>query len=136
MKTNASKNLLAVVIVGLVACIVVPLFTTSIQGGEGITYELRPEITLPEYRTDTARAIDAYERMMYRFMDLAERNLTGINTEVRNIAKELHSIDRKLTELSVRMARIEGALGIEQFKSPVKKEPEAETSDHASESDL
>jgi len=85
--------------------------STSIQGGEK-TYEVRPQITLPEYRTDTARAIDAYERLMDRYMGLTERNLTGIGTGLKGVVKKLDSIDAKLAELSTRMARIEKALAI------------------------
>lgn len=119
MKTKGNKNLLAVCAV-LIACLIVAWSASSIQGGEK-SYEVKPEIALPEYRTDAARAIDAYERMMDRFIDLTERNLTGINTDVKDIAKKLVSIDCKLIELSVRMARIEKSLGIEQPKKPVKK---------------
>jgi hypothetical protein len=82
---------------------------------------------LPEHRTDTARAIDAYERVMDRFINLTEKNLTGINTDVKSIAKKLDLIDCKLTDLSTRMARIEKALGIEQTEKRVEKTPEAKT---------
>ena len=119
-----SRNLL-VVAAGLVCCVVVVWLSTSIQGGEK-TYEVRPQITLPEYRTDTARAIDAYERLMDRYMGLTERNLTGIGTGLKGVVKKLDSIDAKLTVLSARMARIERVLGIEQPKRPAKGHPSRE----------
>ncbi|MHC4890317.1 MAG: hypothetical protein ACYTEO_12750 [Planctomycetota bacterium] len=58
-----TRNLLAVT-AGLICCVVVVLLSPSIQGGEK-TYEIRPQVTLPEYRSDAARAIDAYERLIY-----------------------------------------------------------------------
>jgi len=122
---RTKKNLLAVA-AGLVCCIAAVLFSTSTQGGEK-TYELRPEITLPEYRTDAARAIDAYERLMERYMDLMEMNLTRIGTDVQGLDKTLDSIDSKLTELCKRIARIEKALGIEQPKPTMKKIPQSKT---------
>ena len=123
---RTKKNLLAVA-AGLIVCVVVVWFSTSIQGSER-TYEVRPEIAIPEYRTDAARAIDAYERLMERYMDLTERNLTGIGTDIRGVVKRLDSIDAKLAKLSVRMARIEKALGIEHPKRPAgKKAQPAET---------
>ncbi len=131
MRTN--RSLLAVA-AGLIACLIVVWFSTSIQGDER-TYEVRPEITLPEYRTDTARAIDAYERLMDRYMTLTERNLTSINTDIKGVVKKLDSIDGKLTELSARMARIEKALGIEKAKKPIKKTPKAKTHNHANKLD-
>jgi len=112
------KNLLAVS-VALVCCVLVVWFSTAIQGGQK-TYEVHPQITLPEYRTDAARAIDAYERLMERYMDLMEMNVIRIGVDVQGFAKRLDSIDGKLTELSKRMARIEKALGIEQPKPTAK----------------
>jgi predicted nucleic acid-binding Zn-ribbon protein len=73
-------------------------------------------------RTDAARAIDAYERLMERYMDLTERNSMRINLGLKEVIKKLDSIDNKLTELSARIARIEKSLGIEKAKSPAKKE--------------
>ncbi len=104
-------------------------FSASLQGEER-TYEIRPAITLPQYKTDTARMIDAYERMMDRFFRLSEKNMTGINTDLKNVVKKLDSIDGKLTEFSTRMTRIEKALGIEQPPKPTVA-PKAETGRHA-----
>jgi hypothetical protein len=114
-----TRNLL-VVAAGLICCVVVVWLSTSIQGGEK-TYEVRPQITLPEYRTDAARAIDAYERLMDRYMGLTERNLTRFGTGLKGVVKKLDSIDAKLTELTARMARIERAFGIEEPRRPVEK---------------
>lgn len=128
MQTEGNKNLLVVGAVLIVSVIVIG-FAGSIQGGER-SYKIRPEITLPEYRTDTARAIDAYERMMDRFISLTERNLTGINTDVKSIAQELALIDYRLTELSAGMARIEKALGIVQPEKRVEQSSKVETSNN------
>jgi hypothetical protein len=115
-----NKNLLAAGIV-LIVCFMVIVFCGTIRGGQG-KLEIEPEITLPEYRSDTARIIDSYERMMDRFMNMTERNFGGINTDVKNIAVKLALIDNKLTEMSARMSRIENSLGIKQ--PPVEKTPE------------
>ena len=123
MITN--KNLLAVG-AAVVCCITVVWFSTSIQG-DTKTYELRPQISIPEYRTDAVRAIDAYERLMERYMDLTERNSIGISADLKEVIKKLYSIDDKLTELSARIARIEKTFGIEQSKPPAieKLQPKA-----------
>ena len=126
MTTN--KSLLAVGAV-VVCCITVVWFTTSIQGGPKI-YELRPQIAVPEYRTDTVRAIDAYERLMERYMDLTERNSTMIGTDLKEVMKKLDSIDDKLTELSARIARIEKTFGIEQPKPQAKEKPRPKVPDN------
>jgi len=125
MKIKENKNLLVVVAI-LIVCLILIGFSSSIHGGEKI-YEIRPEIMLPEYRTDTAHAIDAYERVMDRFINLTERNLTGINTDIKSIAKKLVLIDCKLTDLSIRMGRLENALGIKQTETQAAKTSEAKT---------
>jgi hypothetical protein len=117
MRTN--RNLLAVAAV-IIGCIAVVWFSTSTQGSEKI-YELRPQIGIPEYRTDAARAIDAYERLMERYMDMTEMNLSHIGTALDTAVRKLDSIDTKLTRLSARMAKIEKALGIEPPKPPAAK---------------
>lgn len=121
MKTR--KNLL-VVTAGLACCIVVVWLSTLSEGGEK-TYELRPEVVLPEYRTDTARAIDAYERLMERYMDLTEMNMVRIGMDVQAFGRKLDSIDSNLVELLTRISRIERALGIEEPKKPVDETPDA-----------
>ena len=103
-------------ILGIVSCVVVfaaiAWYCGVIEGNEK-TYEIRPEIRLPEHRTDAARAIDAYERLMDRYMTLSERNFSGITGDLKEISKKLDSIDGKLAGLSAKIERIEKALGIE-----------------------
>ncbi len=77
-------------------------------------YEVHPEIILPEYRTDAGYSIDAYQRLMDRYMDITEKNLVSFRGNMRNVFRKLDSIDSKLDELSQRMTAIETALGIKQ----------------------
>jgi hypothetical protein len=109
MKT--SKSLLGVVVV-IVCGAVVVWFSASIQGSQK-TYNLQPDLTIPEYKTDTAHVMEAYERLMDRYMDLTGSHLTTVGMDLRNIVARLDSIDARLTELSTRLARIERAVGIE-----------------------
>ena len=126
MITN--KKLLAVGAF-VVCCVTVIWFSTSIQGGSK-TYELRPQISIPQYRTDAVRAIDAYERLMERYMNLTERNSTRIGTDIKEVIKRLDSINDKLTELSARMARIEKTFGIEEPKPPTNKTTRSKAPDN------
>lgn len=131
---RAKKSVFAIV-AGLIVCVSVVWYCALIEGSDR-TYEIRPEIRLPEHRTDAARAIDAYERLMDRYMTLTERNLSGINVDMRSVAKKLESIDGKLTGLSIRMARIEKALGIEPPKKPAPKILKPKTDDRNDQADL
>ena len=118
MRTN--RNLLAIAAF-LVVCMVA-WFATSIKGSERI-YEVHPDVYIPEYRTDAARTIDAYERLMEQYMELTEKKLTDISTDLKAVVKRLDSIDSKLKNLSARMAGIEKALGIEQPPQPAQEQP-------------
>ncbi len=115
MKQNRALLLISI---AFVVGIIVIWSVTSIQGGQR-TYEVQPQITMPEYRTDAVRALDAYERLMNRYMDMVDRNLSNIDRDINSTAEKIDSIDVRLTELCERTARIEKALGIEQSIKPV-----------------
>ena len=123
MKTR--KSLFAL-LVGLGCCAVLVGLSTSTAGRE-VIYEVRPQIGTPEYRTDAARTVDAYERLMDRYMDLTGSNLVRVGTDLQSVINKLDSIDRKLTRLSARMGRIEKALGLEPPAPIAVKKPQPET---------
>ena len=106
----------------LTACLIGFYISSSIKA-KPAAYELRPEIhvpqyTLPENRTDAARAIDAYERLMQRYMIATESNFAQIARDIRDVAKKLDSMDDKLTALSEKTTRIENMLGIHPPRLP------------------
>lgn len=111
MRMDTNKRLW-VVSVGVVVGLILIWFSTSTHGGEK-TYEINTH-TLPEYRSDTARAIDAYERVMHRFMNMTDRNFSKVSADVKEIGRKLDAIDNKLTQLVSRIARVETALNINQ----------------------
>jgi len=120
MKTK--KNLLIACVV-IVVCLAATQFALSLQDrhyGTGSNYHVEPEITTPEYQTDTGRVINAYERLMDRYMDMAEAR-TG--ADCQTATQKLESLDAKLTDLSARLSRIEKALGID----PNSQKPEPKT---------
>ena len=126
---RAKKSAFGVAAV-VIACAAVVWYSGVIKGYER-TYEVRPQITLPENRTDAARAIDAYERLMERYMGVSERNFGGINADLKGIANKLDSIDGRLAGLSERVGRIEKALGIEPPKKAVVEQFRAKTGEQA-----
>lgn len=122
-----TRNFLTVA-TGIVVCLIVIWLSGSIQGGE-MTYEIQPHVTMPGYRPESARAIDAYERLMDRYMGMTERNSVRIEREMESVIIKLDSIDGRLRELSARMARIEKAVGIGSAKPLIKKRPQPESPD-------
>ncbi len=115
---------------GLIMLVIVVWFSTSNCGGD--TFRIRPEISVPEQRTDAARAIDAYERMIDRYMSMTERNFNGIGADIRDVLAKLDLIDAKLTVLSQRMAKIERTIGIKQPQKTIKKKLENKECDLSS----
>jgi len=114
---KSRKGLFGMVTALLVLGVV--LWYSGVIEGDSRKYEIRPEIHFPEYMSDGARAIDAYERLMERYMTLNERNLGGIETDLKSVMRKLDSIDGQLKGLSGRMGRIEKALDIETVKPAV-----------------
>ena len=120
MKTN--RNILTVIVV-IIACSMVVWLSATLQGDQK-TYEIQPHLIIPEYKTDLARVMDAYERLMERYMDLTEQNQSMVGTDLKYVVTTLDSIDGRLAEFSARIARIETALGIEQPRSSLGPKPD------------
>jgi hypothetical protein len=120
MKTN--RNTLAILVV-IIACSVLVWLSATLHGDQK-TYEIQPRLTIPEYKTDLARVMDAYERLMERYLDLTERNQSMVGADLKYVITTLDSIDGRLAEFSARIARIETALGIDQQKSSPNPKPD------------
>ena len=57
-------------------------------------------------------------------MDMTERNLAGINSDVKDISRMLVTVDIKLTELSKRMSKMEEILSASALRTdPTLKSP-------------
>lgn len=112
-----SRRSLLIVVAAIACCVTVVWLSSSIEGSPK-KYEIRPTVGLPGYgpwdpsgRTDAARALDAYERLMDHYMALAEESLFSIDADLRDVADKLDIID-------ARLVRIEEALGIPPDVTP------------------
>lgn len=112
---KSMKSIVFCVIISGLICLV---WTSSIHADKKRVYEVRPSITLPEYKSDTVRTIDAYERMMDRYMNLTERNFNSIGSGVQEMNRKLDLIDARLTKMSSRLMKIEKALGKKKPMAP------------------
>jgi hypothetical protein len=75
---------------------------------------------LPEYRSDTVRAIDAYQQMINRMLDDNDRNWGMVQEQLNTINGKLDTVLSDLDSISQRIARIEKKMGIEE---PEENEP-------------
>ena len=108
--------------IAVIVCVIIAIvFSGSLQGGQNV-YEVQPNLSIPEYKTDTVRAIEAYERLMDRYMDLTGSHLTTVGMDLRNIVTRLDSIDARLTELDAKLTRIEQAQVSQKTNAQAEKE--------------
>jgi hypothetical protein len=120
----------AVVVVG----VIILSLSTSI-GRDRKGYEVEAQVYgVPAAQSDASRAIDAYERLMERHMDLTERSLSDFAADLKVLATKFDvfdakvtALDAKLTQMDQRLARIEKHLGITPVppQAPVKTDPNA-----------
>ncbi len=116
-----------ILVIGVVTviCLIAAAVSTAIPGNSR-KYEVDTIVDVPEYKTDAARAIDAYERLMDRYMDLSEKLVSKTGGDCQAVSTKLDSIDAHLAELSTRLGRIEKALGIDPNGNPLpSKSPKA-----------
>jgi hypothetical protein len=86
-------------------------FAGSLRGEQD--YDVRPEISVPEYKTDAARAIDAYEKMMNRYMDLTESQFKNVALDNQKTFEKLLEIKTDIARIDMRLERIEQKMGLE-----------------------
>ncbi len=106
-------------IVIVLAC--AAFFWLAVSHGVEKTYEVH---ALPEYQSDTARAIDAYQQMINRMLDDNDRNWGMMQEQLNTINGKLDKILSELDSISGQIARIEKKMGIEGTEDkPEEKEP-------------
>jgi hypothetical protein len=99
---------LCLVVAALVVVAVVLGLPTSL-GQERRTYEIH---SVPVAQTDAARALEAYERLLARHLDLTEQNLAVVAADLRAMAAQLDTIRAQGEKLDAWLGRIEKHLGI------------------------
>ena len=109
----------------VVVCLIAAAVSMAIPDHSG-RYGFDTIVDVPEYKTDAARAIDACERLMDRYMDLSEKLISQTGGECQAVSTKLDSLDLRLADISTRLTRIEKALGIDPNGNPSpSKSPKA-----------
>jgi hypothetical protein len=103
----------------IVVCLIAAAVSTAIPDN-GKKYEVEV-VGVPEYKTDAARAIDAYERLMDRYMNLSEKIFSKMGGDSQAVSTKLDSLDSRLADISARLTRIEKALGIDPNSGAITK---------------
>lgn len=98
---------------GALACVVLLWSLTGAQGARK-TYEIHPQIPESVFKSDSARALDTYERIVDRALDLNRRQLDVMDLNIREMSKQLTRVESKLDRLLNSSLLIERALDISQ----------------------
>jgi hypothetical protein len=117
----------AAIVAGAVICLIAARLAISVTGRDRTKYEVDAWVTTPEYKTDAALAIDAYERLMQRYMDLTEEHLMKLGSDCNGVTQRLDSICATLSEISERLARIERVLSIDPNEQQKTEDREQRT---------
>lgn len=65
------------------------------------------EVTVEPQKSDTVRMIEAYERLSDQYLILVQQHLVQMAAADRDILDKLNAINKKLDDLSARLARLE-----------------------------
>jgi hypothetical protein len=114
-------GILLVVGTAAVICFIAAAVSTAIPNN-GKKYEVEAVVDVSsEYKTDAARTIDLYERLMDRYMDLSEKVISQMDGDCQSVSAKMNSLDARLTDILTRLTRIEKALGIDPNTGTVTK---------------
>ena len=112
----------------LLICMAAGFFSSTLFGRER-RYEIRPEITLPEYKSDMDRVIDAYEKVIDDYICLVDDNLLKMQRELTNISVKLDSMGCEMSDLSNQLETIQRKFGIEVLETSSKTPPAEDNTD-------
>ena len=126
MKIMQNRKLVAILLVVIVSLAAIS-FVTSIQAAEK-KYEARPDVSIPYAPTEASRAVDSYERMMERFMDMTDRNFSGVGSDVKSVQKELSIMNVRLLDISKRIEAIEKTLAADATGKKAEKKSDIKES--------
>ena len=106
-------KILAAVKAAAVICFIAAASTAIPNSGRKYEVDAIVDVSSEYNKTDAARAIDSYERLMERYMDLSERFISQMDGDCQTVSAKMDLVDARLTDISTRLARIEKALGID-----------------------
>ena len=95
------------IIAGIGALLVVFVFIASTIAERATTREY--EVTVPAVKSDTQRMIEAYERLSDQYLSLVQNQLNGMAANNRDILVRLDRIEKKLDDLSAKVAAMKPA---------------------------
>ncbi len=104
---------------GVLACVALLWSLAGAQGNK--TYRVHSQIPESVFKSDSVRALETYERMVDRVLELNRRQLDTADLNIKEVSKQLNRVEAKLDQLLNRSLVAEYALGIP--RAGIKKVP-------------
>ncbi|MCP4451811.1 MAG: hypothetical protein GY809_10145 [Planctomycetes bacterium] len=98
---------------GVLACVALLWSFAGAQGSKA--YRVHTQIPESVFKSDSARALDTYERMADRALELNKRQLDVMALNIKEVSTQLSRVEVKLDQLLNRSLLAEYALGISQL---------------------
>jgi len=114
-------NRLFIIIVILTLFISIVCFAPA--AGKNKTYEIETA-AVGEYKTDASRAIEAYERLMDKYMSLNETYLANMSKEISVLSAKVDGMNQQLVQISEKLDRIQEMKSPHLPPPPIPTQPE------------
>ena len=101
----------------ILGCVVLLWALTGAQGAKGRTYEIHPQIPESVFKSDSVKALEAYERMVDRVLAINSRQLDTMELNIKSMSTQLNRVEMKLDRLLNRTLLIENAVGISKLNA-------------------
>jgi hypothetical protein len=103
--------------IAILGCVVLLWAFTVAQGAKGRTYEIHPQIPESVFKSDSVKALEAYERMVDRVLAINSRQLDSMELNIKSMSTQLNRVEMKLDMLLNRTLLIENAPGISHLNA-------------------
>lgn len=90
------------------------------------TYEIQPQIPESFLKSDTEKALEAYERLLNHALALNGQQINSLNMNVSEVSKHVSEVEAKIDYLIQRTILVQKALGIPDSEILITGTSEAE----------
>ncbi len=97
---NITRKIMTFAVIIAVAAVVVTATVTAANN-----YEVRPEIHygVEGHKTDIERIVNAYERLMDRYMNLVEERVANSDEKLDDLMAELKEMNQRLVRIEKKL---------------------------------
>lgn len=97
---NITRKIMIFAVVIVIAAVIITATVTAANN-----YEVKPEIrySVEGHKTDIERIVNAYEKLMDRYMDLVEQKITTSDEKLDDVMAELKEMNQRLIRIEKKL---------------------------------